>query len=64
VLYDRPAWNALVRYFRVDAVVHRGELAVGPAFSLGGGPQAVKLQLGGTTDREVMLGATLLGVGA
>ena len=60
LLYDFASVNVLARYFWVNDVLQRGELALGPSFTFGDGANALKFQFGGTTDREMMAGATLL----
>ena len=53
VFIDWKEINVLSRYFYVIGRVNRGELAIGPTISLG--PTTAKLQIGGTTDKQLMM---------
>lgn len=55
---DGKHWNVLARYFGVHEVLRRGEIAIGPSFNLN--PGVIKLQVGYTTDREVMAAGLLV----
>lgn len=57
LFYDFNRVNVLTRYFWVNGVLERGEFAVGPTMKLG--DSVLKLQFGGTTDKDVMLAGTL-----
>ncbi len=59
VFFDTKNTNVLSRYFWVRGVLNRGELAAGPTLRFKKG-QTLKLQIGGTTDREVMLALTYI----
>lgn len=57
LFYDDKKLNVLVRYFWVNGNLNRGELAIGPTFKFG--RTTLKLQFGGTTDKEVMISSTV-----
>ena len=54
---DSPKANILIRYFRVGNELKRGEFALGPTLTLGN--SALKIDMGATTDGDIMLGGTL-----
>ena len=58
VFYDFTHANVLTRYFWVNRQVHRGEFALGPTVRVG--KTSVRITLGATTDREVMVGGTVV----
>lgn len=59
LFYDTKNINVLTRYFYVNGVLKRGEFSVGPTLKLGNG-NLLKLDFGGTTDKEVMIAGTLI----
>lgn len=59
IFYDWKEANLLTRYFWVNGVLNRAEFAFGPTVKIGGA--TVKLQFGGTTDREIMSAGLALG---
>jgi hypothetical protein len=59
LFYDTENVNVLARYFSVKGVLRRGEFAIGPTLKLNDS-NVLKLQFGGTTDKEVMLASTLI----
>lgn len=59
LFYDTDKVNVLTRYFYVNGVLQRGEFAVGPTLKLGNS-NVFKFQVGGTTDKEVMLAGLLI----
>ena len=59
LFYDFKKVNVLTRYFYVNEVLQRGEFAIGPTLKLRNG-NVLKLQFGGTTDKEVMLAGTFI----
>ena len=59
VFLDTKHVNLLTRYFYTNGVLQRGEFAAGPTLHLNNG-NLLKLQFGGTTDREMMVAWTLI----
>jgi len=59
IFYDVDRANVLTRYFWVNHILEQGEFAVGPTIRLRTA-NILKLQFGGTTNREVMLAGTLI----
>lgn len=57
VFYDTERSNLLTRLFWVEGVLNRGEFAYGPTLKMG--EVGLKLQFGGTTNRDLMLGANI-----
>lgn len=49
----------MTRYFKVNGILERGEFALGPTINLNDNDK-LKLQFGGTTDREIMLAYVLI----
>lgn len=59
LFYDVDHISVLTRYFWVNGVLRRGEIALGSTVKLGKST-VLKLQFGGTTDREVMLAGLIV----
>lgn len=57
IFYDDKNINVLVRYFWVNGNLNRGELAIGPTFRFG--RTTLKLQFGGTTEKQIMIASTV-----
>jgi hypothetical protein len=59
VFYDVENYNVLVRYFWVNDALNRGEFAIGPTFKIKQ-QNVLKLQFGGTTDKDVMVAGLIV----
>ncbi len=59
LFYDTKNVNVLTRYFYVNGVLQRGEFAIGPTLKLSNS-NVLKLDFGGTTDKEIMIAGTLI----
>lgn len=59
LFYDIKNVNVLTRYFCVNGVLQKGEFSIGPTLRLGDS-NLLKLDFGGTTDKEVMVAGTLI----
>lgn len=59
LFYDLKNTNILTRYFYVNKIIRKGEFAIGPTLKLSNS-HIIKFQLGGTTDKEVMIAGLLI----
>lgn len=59
LFYDFKDVNVLTRYFYVNGVLQRGEFAIGPTVTFNK-DNVLKFQVGGTTDKQVMLAGLLI----